>query len=168
MKRLFLILMSVLLCSISKSEDTPHRNGLRFTEYSFPLKGDVEQIKIIGIAINPDNGTEYPRDTTLIKFNQNGDVTYIYPYVDFNYDVVCPTELYLLYNDLGYNTIIREIQYLNVLTFVYETRFTYNDSGRKLREKGTTKTAKFYIQKNIPMIRRDISQRRSILEKMTW
>ena len=134
MKRLFLILMSVLLCSISKSEDTPHRNGLRFTEYSFPLKGDVEQIKIIDFAINPDNGTEYPRDTTLIKFNRNGDVTYIYPYVDFNDDVVWPTELYFLYNDLGYNTRIREIEYgLSGLTIECETRFTYNDSWQKIK-----------------------------------
>lgn len=126
--------MSVLLCSISKSEDTPHRNGLRFTEYSFPLKGDVEQIKIIGFAINPDNGTESPRDTTLIKFNKNGDVTYIYPYVDYNYDVVCPTELYLFYNDLGDNTRIREIVYgLAELTIEYETRFTYNDSWQKIK-----------------------------------
>lgn len=134
MKRLFLILMSVLLCSISKSEDTPHRNGLRFTDYTFPLKGDVEQIEILGFKINTDNGKEYPTDTTLIKFNQNGDVTYIYPYVDLTYtDVVHPTELYFLYNDLGYNTIIREIQYLDELTFVYETRFTYNDNWQRIR-----------------------------------
>ena len=134
MKRLFLILMSVLLCSISKSEDTPHRNGLRFTDYTFPLKGDVEQIEILEFSINPDNGREYPTDTTLIKFNQNGDVTYIYPYVDLTYtDVVHPTELYFLYNDSGYNTLIREIVDTGFGDLIYETHYTYNDDWQKTR-----------------------------------
>lgn len=134
MKRLFIILVSVILCSISHAENIPHRNGLRFTEYSFPLKGDVEQIEIIGFSINTENGEEYPRDTTLIKFNKNGDVTYICPYVDLNKDVVYPKELYLLYNDLGYNTRIREIGYVIAgLTIEYETLFTYNDSWQKIK-----------------------------------
>ena len=134
MKRLLLILISVLLCYISQAEKTPHRNGQRFTDYTFPLKGDVEQIEILEFSINPDNGKEYPRDTTIIKFNKNGDVTYIYPYVDLTYtDVVHPTELYFLYNNLGYNTLIREIVYLDVLTFVYETHYTYNDDWQKIR-----------------------------------
>lgn len=34
---------------------------------------------------------------------------------------------------MGYNTIIREIQYLDELTFVYETRFTYNDNWQRIR-----------------------------------
>lgn len=134
MKRLFIILVSVILCSISHAENIPHRNGLRFTEYSFPLKGDVEQIEIIGFSINTENGEEYPRDTTLIKFNKNGDVNYICPYVDLNKDVVYPKELYLLYNDLGYNTRIREIGYVIAgLTIEYETLFTYNDSWQKIK-----------------------------------
>ena len=59
----------VLLCYISQAEKTPHRNGQRFTDYTFPLKGDVEQIEILEFYINPDNGKEYPTDTTIIKFN---------------------------------------------------------------------------------------------------
>lgn len=134
MKRLLLILISVLLCYISQAEKTPHRNGQRFTDYTFPLKGDVEQIEILGFSINPDNGKEYPRDTTIIKFNKNGDVTYIWPYVDSRYtDIVHPTELRFLYNNLGYNTLIREIVYLDVLTFVYETHYTYNADWQKIR-----------------------------------
>lgn len=134
MKRLLLILISVLLCYISQAEKTPHRNGQRFTDYTFPLKGDVEQIEILEFSINPDNGKEYPRDTTIIKFNKNGDVTYIYPYVDLRYtDVVMPTELRFLYNNLGYNTLIREIFDIGFSDFIYETHYTYNDDWQKIR-----------------------------------
>ena len=122
---------------ISQAEKTPHRNGQRFTDYTFPLKGDVEQIEILEFFINPDNGKEYPTDTTIIKFNKNGDVTYIWPYVNTRYtDIVHPTELRFLYNNLGYNTLIREIVDTGFSEFsdvIYETHYTYNADWQKIR-----------------------------------
>ena len=134
MKRLILILTSVLLCYILQAEKIPYRNGQRFTNYTFPLKGDIEQIEVLGFAINPDNGKEYPRDTTIIKFNKNGDVTYICPYVDSRYtDVDSPTELRFQYNNLGNNTLMREIVDTGFSDIVYDTRYTYNDDWQKVR-----------------------------------
>ena len=118
----------------AQEKQTTYRNGQKYTEYTFPLKGDVEQIEIFGFYINPDDGKEYPRDTTLIRFNANGDVTYICPYVDSRYtDVYSPTELRFQYNNLGYNTLMREIVDTGFSDIVYDTHYTYNDDWQKIR-----------------------------------
>ena len=118
----------------AQERQTTYRNGQRYTEYAFPLKGDVEQIEIFDFFINPDDGKEYPRDTTHIRFNINGDVTYIYPYVDTRYtDVVFATELRFMYNNLGYNTLMREITDTGFADIVYDTHYTYNDDWQKIK-----------------------------------
>ena len=118
----------------AQERQTTYRNGQRYTEYAFPLKGDVEQIEIFDFFINPDDGKEYPRDTTHIRFNINGDVTYIYPYVDTRYtDIVFATELRFMYNNLGYNTLMREITDTGFADIVYDTHYTYNDDWQKIK-----------------------------------
>ena len=133
MKRLFLLFVSIIICSVSYADKAPYRNGQRFTPYEFPLKGDVEQIEIIKFRTNPDNGEEYPKDTTIVKFNKNGDVTCIYPYVNTRYtDVVWPTELRFLYDDSGHNTFICEIVEMFDVYYTYATSYAYNADGQKV------------------------------------
>ena len=118
----------------AQERQTTYRNGQRFTEYPYLLHGNVEQIEIFDFFINPDDGKEYPRDTTYIRFNINGDVTYIYPYVDTRYtDIVFATELRFMYNNLGYNTLMREIADTGFADIVYDTHYTYNDDWQKIK-----------------------------------
>ena len=74
MKRLVLIVITLLICVLSQAHNPPYRNGQRLTGYDSPLSGDVESIGYAYISINPDTGKEYPRDTTTIKFNKNRDI----------------------------------------------------------------------------------------------
>lgn len=126
----------MLIGTSSLAQENTYRNGMRFNEYPFPLRGDVEQMEIIDIFINPDDGKEYPRDTTHIRFNKNGDVTYIYPYVEDEYHHIhfpYETELRFMYNNLGYNTIMREIADTGFGDIVYDTHYTYNDDWQKIK-----------------------------------
>lgn len=134
MRRLFPIVILILLCVISQAQRVPYRNGQRYTGYDFPLSGDVDYIEIVNKAINPDTGKEYPRDTTTIKFNQNGDVIHIYPYIDLSHtDIVYQAELRFTYNEAGYNTVITEIIDFGESDVVYETLYTYDKDGQRIR-----------------------------------
>lgn len=134
MKRLVLIVITLLICVLSQAQNPPYRNGQRLTEYNFPLFGNVKTIEYTCFYINPDTGEEYPRDTTIIRFNKNGDVEYINPYVDLTYtDVVHPTELRFLYNNSGYNTIIRKVIDYEYMDVIYETYYTYDEDWRRIK-----------------------------------
>ena len=128
MKRLNIIIITILICALSQAQNPPYRNGQRLTDYNFPLFGDVKTIEYTRFSINTYTGEEYLRDTTIIRFNKNGDVEYINPYVDLTYtDVVYPAELRFLYNNLGYNTLTREVIDYDYMDVVYDTYYTYVD-----------------------------------------
>ena len=134
MKRLNIIIITILICALSQAQNPPYRNGQRLTDYNFPLFGDVKTIEYTCFSINTDTGEEYPRDTTIIRFNKNGDVEYINPYVDLTYtDVVYPAELRFLYNNLGYNTLTREVIDYDYMDVVYDTYYTYDEDWRRIK-----------------------------------
>ena len=137
MKRLFIILINMLLAytAMAQQNIATVRNGQGLTEYVYPLNGDIESIECISVKTNLDTGKEYPEVSSTISFNENGDVTCISPYEDLRYsDVVFPAVLRFIYDDSGTNIkITEEVYWDDKIAYCYETVYTYNDKGQKIK-----------------------------------
>ena len=137
MKRLFIILINMLLAytAMAQQNIATVRNGQGLTEYVYPLNGDIESIECISVKTNLDTGKEYSTVSSTISFNENGDVTCISPYKDLRYsDVVFPAVLRFIYDDSGKNIkIIEEVYWDDKILYCYETVYTYNDKGQKIK-----------------------------------
>lgn len=140
MKRIFIILISMLLSYTAGAQQNiaTVRNGLGLTEYVYPLNGDIESIECISVKTNLNTGKEYPKVSSTISFNENGDVTCVSPYEDLRYsDVVFPAVLRFIYDDSGKNIkIIEEVYWDDKIAYCNEIVYTYNDKGQKIKGEG--------------------------------
>lgn len=137
-------IVAVLLCLMfpqivvhAQKDRAPHRNGMEWSRYDFPLYGDVDSIICRCISVNPDTGKEYhePSEDYVITFNKNGDVVYISLCIDELYtDEICPAERRFWYNDMGLNTAIDHVMDFGVGDLIYDTYYTYDpDNSRRLK-----------------------------------
>ena len=175
MKHLIISLTCMLLSHAAWTQQNiaTARNGQGLTKYEFPLNGDIESIECISVYTNPDTGKEYPEVSRTISFNENGDVTCVSPYEDLRYsDVVSPAVLRFIYDDSGKNIkIIEEVYWDGNISSCYETVYTYDDKGQKIKgeeynDKGQVLHTEEYIYDTHGKLIRETYTHQSIGRKM--
>lgn len=133
----FLCLLAPQIVAHAQKDRAPHRNGMEWSRYEFPLYGEVDSIICRCFSVNPDTGKEYHEasEDYVITFNKNRDVVYISLCIDEpDTDLIFPAERRFWYNDMGQNTAIDHVMDLGVGDLIYVTYYTYDpDNSRRLK-----------------------------------
>jgi hypothetical protein len=71
MKRLNIIIITILICALSQAQNPPYRNGQRLTDYNFPLFGDVKTIEYTCFSILELVDYGYFDESEIVEYRDN-------------------------------------------------------------------------------------------------